>query len=142
MYRFKNPKRGMAVTALAGPVSNVLITLVFLALYGLLYRALHGSAAGSYLLRMLELTAVISLGLAVFNLLPIPPLDGSKALFSLLSDEGYRSLMRYERYGSILMLALAAFGVLGGPLSKAISWAYDALFPIAQAAFELSKILY
>ena len=142
MYRFKNPKRGMAVTALAGPVSNVLITLVFLALYGLLYRALHTSAAGSYALRMLELTAVISLGLAVFNLLPIPPLDGSKVLFSLLSDEGYRSLMRYERYGSILMLALAAFGVLGGPLSKAISWAYDALFPIAQAAFELSKILY
>ena len=142
MFRFKNPKRGMAITALAGPVSNVLIAIVFLALYGVLYRPLQGSAAGDYLLRMIDLTAIISLGLAIFNLLPIPPLDGSKVLFSLLSDEAYRRLMYYERYGSILMLALAAFGVLGGPLSKAISWAYDALFPIAQAAFDLSKILF
>ena len=132
MFRFKNPKR----------VSNVLIAIVFLALYGVLYRPLQGSAAGDYLLRMIDLTAIISLGLAIFNLLPIPPLDGSKVLFSLLSDEAYRRLMYYERYGSILMLALAAFGVLGGPLSKAISWAYDALFPIAQAAFDLSKILF
>ena len=143
MRRFRNPKRGMALTALAGPVSNVLITIVFLALYGALYRPLHGSAAGEYLLEMIDLTAIISLGLAIFNLLPLPPLDGSKVLFSLLSDEGYLRLMRYERYGSIIMLALAALGVLGGPLSRAISWSYDALFPIAQAAFDLTqKIFY
>ena len=142
MYRFKNPKRGMAVTALAGPVSNVLITLVFLALYGLLYRALHGSAAGSYLLRMLELTAVISLGLAVFNLLPIPPLDGSKILFSFLSDGSYRFLLRYERYVSLLLFALVWAGVLGKPLSAAIDGVYELLFPLAQGGFSLGRMLF
>ena len=55
MYRFQNPKRGMALTALAGPASNVVITLVFLLLYGALYIPLQGSAAGGYILQMLEL---------------------------------------------------------------------------------------
>ena len=121
MNRFKNPKRGMALTALAGPGTNVVIAVVFLFLYGLCYRALNGSAAGRYLLEMLNLTAVISLGLAIFNLLPFPPLDGSKILFSLLSDEGYRRLMRYERYGSLILFALVWAGILGRPLSAAIT---------------------
>ena len=142
MNRFKNPKRGMAVTALAGPGTNVLIALVFLFLYGLCYRALNGSAAGRYLLEMLNLTAVISLGLAIFNLLPFPPLDGSKILFSLLSDEGYRRLMRYERYGSLILFALVWAGILGRPLSSAISWAYQTLFPVAEGGFALAKTLF
>ena len=87
MYRFKNPKRGMAVTALAGPVSNVLITLVFLLLYGALFVPLRSSSVGGYFLEMIELTAYMSLGLAVFNLIPLPPLDGSKVLFALMRDE-------------------------------------------------------
>ena len=142
MYRFKNPKRGMALSALAGPAANVLITVVFLFLYGLLYRPLSGSTAGEYLLEMIQLTAGLSIGLAVFNLIPIPPLDGSKVLFSLLSDEGYRKLMRYERYGSLLMLALVATGVLGRPLSTAINAVFRAMLPIAESGFSLSYLLF
>ena len=137
MNNFKNPKRGMAITALAGPVSNVLICVVFLFIYGAAYLPLKNSTAGSYLLEMLQLTAYISLGLAVFNLIPIPPLDGSKVLLSCLSDEGYYKLMRYERYGGIIMIVLVATGVLGKPLSTAISAAFDWLFPVAQWAFDL-----
>ena len=138
MFKFKNPKRGMALTALAGPASNVLITIVFLFLFGLLTPVLAGSRAGVYILQMIELTAYISMGLAVFNLLPFPPLDGSKVLFSLLSDKGYLQLMRYERYGSLILLALVATGILGRPLSAAIGWCYDLLFPIARGAYSLS----
>lgn len=138
MFRFRNPKRGMAITALAGPVSNVLITIVFLFLFGLLAPILAVNQVGQYVLQMIELTAYISMGLAVFNLLPIPPLDGSKVLFSLLSDEGYLKLMRYERYGSLILLALVATGVLGRPLSAAIAWCYGRLYPIAQGAYSLS----
>lgn len=133
MFRFKNPKRGMAVTALAGPVSNILIAIVFLFIYGILYIPLGMSTVGSYVLTMVQLTAYISLGLALFNLLPVPPLDGSKVLFSLMSDDKYYKLMRYEKYGSLIMLILVATGALGKPLSAAIEWLYMRLIPLAQA---------
>ena len=124
MSRFRDPKKGMAITALAGPASNVLITLVFLMLYGALYIPLMRSTAGTYLLQMIQLTARMSLGLAIFNLLPVPPLDGSKILFSLL------------------LFALMALGVLGRPLSALINTAYNALFPVAEGAFDLIRKLF
>ena len=137
MYRFKNPKRGMAITALAGPVSNVLITLVFLLLYGALYVPLRGSSVGGYFLEMIELTAYMSLGLAVINLIPLPPLDGSKVLFALMSDESYYKLMRYERYGGLVLMVLMMTGVLGKPVSTVVSAIYSNLIPVAQFACDL-----
>ena len=113
MMRFRNPKRGMALTALAGPVSNVLLALVFLVLYGLLYRALYSV---QFLLDMIWLTAYISLALAIFNIIPVSPLDGSKVLFALLPDAAYAKLMRYERYGMALLMLLLLTGVLDVPL--------------------------
>ena len=113
MMRFRNPKRGMALTALAGPVSNVLLALVFLFLYGLLYRALYSV---QFLLDMIWLTAYISLALAIFNIIPVSPLDGSKVLFALLPDAAYAKLMRYERYGMALLMLLLLTGVLDVPL--------------------------
>ena len=132
MNNFKNPKRDMAITALAGPVSNVLITIVFLFLYGALFLPLQKGAVGKYILEMLELTAYISMGYAIFNILPVPPLDGSKVLFSVLDDSSYRKLMRYERYGGLILMALVWSGVLGTPLSNVIRRAYMSLVPSAQ----------
>lgn len=137
MNKFKNPKRDMAITALAGPVSNVIITLVFLLLYGLLYLPLQGGSVGEFVLDMLDLTAYISIGYAIFNILPIPPLDGSKVLFSVLDEESYRKLMRYERYGGLILMLLVWSGVLGTPLSAAIRWVYLHLLPLAQGACNL-----
>lgn len=142
MFRFRNPKRGMAVTALAGPVSNVLIALVAMFLYGVLFIPLGFSNVGSYFLTMIELTAYISLGLAVFNLLPISPLDGSKVLFSVMRDESYYKLMRYEKFGSLILVALVATGVLGKPLSAAIDWLFNAMLPIAQGGCDLVFYLF
>ena len=137
MNRLKNPRRDMAIVALAGPLCNVLIAVVFFALYGALFVPLRENAAGKYALEMLLLTVRISLGLAIFNLIPVPPLDGSKILLSLLPDEGYRFVLRYERYGSLALFALVALGVLSKPLSFAINAAYTALIPVAQAAMNL-----
>ena len=145
MYNFKNPRRGMAVTALAGPVTNLLIAVVFLFLYGvcmipLYYREAWGQT-GFYLMEMLYLTAYISIGMGIFNLLPIPPLDGSKVLYSVISEEAYFKLMRYERYGMIALLVLAYTGVLGAPLSAAVSWVFGKLTVIAQYGFNLVRKL-
>ncbi len=138
MYRFRHPKRGMAVTALAGPVSNIIIAVVFMFLYGLLYRPLYAQGGvGRAVLEMVMTTAYLSLALAIFNILPISPLDGSKVLFSFLSDEAYARLMRYERYGMILLILLVATGAASGFLSTVTGWAYEKLFFIAEFGFDL-----
>lgn len=143
MYRFRNPKKGMAITALAGPVTNFLLAFVFMFVYGLLMHPLSRSDAGRYMLRMLSLGAYISTGLGIFNLIPIPPLDGSKILLSVLSDENYAKLMRYERYGMILLVALVATGILGRPLSAVISAVYSkVLVPVALGTEELVQHLF
>ncbi|MBQ1890327.1 MAG: site-2 protease family protein [Selenomonas sp.] len=113
---FKKPKQGMALTALAGPLSNMVLALVLL----LAVRLLLGSALMTQgLLTFLASTALLSIGLGLFNLIPIPPLDGSKVLFAVLPDRQYNLLMRYERYGMLLLLALVMFGAGGSFLSKA-----------------------
>ena len=143
MYRFRNPRKGMAVTALAGPVTNFLLAFVFMVFYGLLMHPLSGTDAGLYFLRMLSLGAYISTGLGIFNLIPIPPLDGSKILLSVLNDENYAKLMRYERYGMLLLIALVATGILGRPLSAVISTVYSKmLVPVALGTEELVHHLF
>ena len=142
MRKFQNPKRGMAITALAGPLCNVLISLVFYFLYGLLILPLSGSSAGALALEMLETTVVLSLAMAIFNILPVPPLDGSKVLFSLLSDEGYWKLMRYERYGFLILAALLFTNAIDGPLSWLLHKGLSLLLPAAKLGFALGQSLF
>lgn len=137
MYRFKNPKRGMAISALAGPAVNFFIAALFLFIYGFTLVPLSRSSAGQYIHDMIQITASISVGLAIFNLLPVPPLDGSKILFSLISDENYDKLMRYERYGSIIMFALVAAGILDKPLNTLIRTVFNFLLPVGQAGLDI-----
>lgn len=122
MRRFKNPKFGMALTALAGPASNMILAAVALFLYGLLFGTLYSSTVGFYALYSLSITARISVSLGIFNLIPVPPLDGSKVLFSVMPQRWYYVLMRYEKYGSIVMIVLVLTGILSGPLSAAVKW--------------------
>lgn len=115
--RFRRPKLGMALTALAGPVSNVLLMLFAMALRVAALVYLPVGAVQDYLVLFLELTALLSAGLAVFNLFPIPPLDGSKVLFSVLPRRWYGLLLRYERYGMLLLAVLLLTNVLDVPLT-------------------------
>ena len=140
MRNFKNPKAGMALTAAAGPLCNLLITVVLLFIYGLVFLPLSraGTGLADFALQTVLTTSYLSLSLAIFNLIPISPLDGSKVLFSFLSEESYYRLMRYERYGMIVLLIVVATGVLGNPLSTATRWAYDKLFILAEWGFGLT----
>ena len=134
MYRFKNPKRGMAVTALAGPLANVVIAIVFLFLYGALFQPLKGEGI---VLEMVYMTAYLSISFAIFNIIPISPLDGSKVLGAVLPARHYDTLMRYERYGMLILLALVATGVLGRPLSDVTQTAFNKLFIFAEWGYRL-----
>ena len=94
---FRKPKQGMALTALAGPVSNLLLALLLLLCSRLIYDFAPYSDLWNLVFGFLLDTAVLSIGLGVFNLVPIPPLDGSKVLAAFLPDQTYFQLMRYER---------------------------------------------
>ncbi len=123
---FKHPKQGMAITALAGPVSNLLLALWLLLGARLMYT--HGVETGELnetLFYFLMNTALMSIGLGVFNLIPIPPLDGSKVLAVLLPDRQYNWLMRYERFGMLILMALVCFGALSNVLDTAIGWVFQ-----------------
>ena len=74
---------------------------------------------------VLSLLALLTINVGIFNLLPIPPLDGSKVLFSLLPDRAYNTMLRYERYGMLLLWAVVLLGVGDRWMSAAIQWTYE-----------------
>ena len=144
MNRFEHPKRGMAITAAAGPLCNLLLTCVLLLVYGFVYTPMRrvGGTVCHLVLGTISTASYLSLALAIFNILPIPPLDGSKVLFSLLPETAYDKLMRYERFGMILLLLIVATDLLGSPLSTATEYLYSKLFTIAQWSFDLGQKLF
>ena len=141
---FKNPKLGMALTALAGPVSNFLLAFVtgfisYLGYYG--YLRHPDSQVLFYLFMFFYSATFISCGLGVFNLIPIPPLDGSKVLYSFLDERLYWKLMRYERYGMFLLIALVMLGAFDGFLSNALTavseFVLNTVQPLARAIMKI-----
>lgn len=119
---FDNVKKGMALSALAGPVANVLLALLSLVLYKLwaffLYPALSVSYNVAYAIaQIFYIMCLLNINLAVFNLIPIPPLDGSRLLTALLPARLYYKVMQYERYIMLALFAILFLGFLDGPLS-------------------------
>ncbi len=124
MYNFRNPKRDMAITALAGPLSNILLAIALLILDRVLLSFFVMGAAGFTVHTFITTTAQISVYLGVFNLIPIPPLDGSKVLFSILPNSLYMQLMRFERYGMLLLMLLLFSGFFGNSIYVVFSKIY------------------
>lgn len=146
MRNFKRPKWGMALTSLAGPVCNFLIALVFSIPACIFYNLYEDAGSVMYWLFQLSFyITTLSVGLGVFNLIPIPPLDGSKIVFSLLPEKAYIELMHYERYGMILLFVIVFASrfipALTSPLFSAIDWVTGCVFkltyPVARGILEM-----
>ena len=140
---FKKPKRDMALTALAGPVSNLLASLVGAILYYVLVLILAAAGISTPLFVQAFFSAYITINvaLAVFNLLPIPPLDGSKIVGAFLSN---RAMYAYYRYQNIIVLVLFLLlfsGVLSRPLAFLENWMLEGILWIAELPFRLFGLL-
>ena len=123
-HNFKDPKKGMLLVALAGPISNLVTAIVA----GIFLRNLIPSViasnqaiSGFYstLIVVMVLSIVYGVGLAVFNILPIPPLDGSRVLYGLLPDRQALAYSRFEPYGVMVLFALFLFG---GRIFSVVIW--------------------
>ena len=126
---FRDPKRGMALTALAGPVSNFLLAALAIGISkGIYLSGYYHPALEAVFLFCLYTLAPLSVGLGLFNLVPIPPLDGAKVLGALLPDETYFRVMRYERYGMLALILLSFTGVGSAVISRGIMAVYSGLF--------------
>lgn len=133
MRYFKRPKLGMAVTALAGPIANFILAYVVLVIaYAVLALSGGASAIAWEIIDFCTLTASLSIGLGAFNLIPFPPLDGSKVVGAFLPDKIYYKILRYEFAGTIVLMALLWLGVLDTPLYAARSWITEQLLYLAQ----------
>lgn len=109
LYNLKKPDRDGGLIAAAGPLSNLLIAVVFGALYRIL-GSFNDSGIFSTTLELFSLIVLINLMLMVFNLMPLPPLDGSKVLFALLPRGAFEIRRFLEQYGLILLLLFIFMG--------------------------------
>ena len=122
MRYFKHPKTAMLLYAL---------------FYGLLYAGAASGTLAEGLLDFCWLLASLSVGLGVFNLIPFPPLDGSKVLEGVLPDRIYYQILRFERIGIVVLMAVLWTGVLDGPLYAVRRWILELLLHGSEWVFRL-----
>lgn len=138
---FRKPKRDMAITALAGPVSNLLAAFVGAVLVAVMEAFSPYNGFTNFVYNVLWYYAVVNISLAVFNLIPMPPLDGSRIVAAFLSDRAMYTYYRYQNLFVMVMFLLLLSGALSGPLATAQTFFANIIFSLARAPFQLFGLL-
>lgn len=138
---FKNPRSGMVLTALAGPAANLVASYFGALLFYAVLSIAPYNAVVHYILLFISYFAYINAVLAIFNLVPIPPLDGSKILAGLLSDRARYAFYQYQNVLSMIGMLLIISGALTGPLSAIESTVYSGVSWLASLPFRLFGVL-
>ncbi len=132
---FRKPRRDVALTALAGPVSNILMGLGGILLFRIFLTVFSAHPAEGFLfniqlstLTLLQYFYSLNISLAVFNLLPVPPLDGSRIFLTFLPPKYYFGIMQYERYIQLALMAMLYLGLLNRPLRFLVNGLAEMLF--------------
>ena len=138
--KMKNKKDAVALIALAGPLSNLIIGFLsvmvrYIIIIAASKRGGEMTTAIFALNIFFQYSAIININLAVFNLIPIPPLDGSRILFAILPSKFYFGIMKYERYIMAAMFLLLLTGVLTTPLSYLSNLIYNAFNQLFYSIF-------
>jgi Zn-dependent protease len=129
---FKNPSRDMMWVAIAGPITNLFLAAIFAVILKLMMSQGAGLSAaypGIYepLFIMALYGVTINIALAIFNMLPVPPLDGSKVLFNFLPPEKALAFARVERYGFLILIVLIMTGAISQIMSPVIKFTVSVL---------------
>ncbi len=138
---FRKPKRDMAITALAGPVSNLLAAFVGAVLVAVMEAFSPYNGFTNFVYNVLWYYVVVNISLAVFNLIPMPPLDGSRIVAAFLSDRATYTYYRYQNLFVMVMFLLLLSGALSGPLATAQTFFANIIFSLARAPFQLFGLL-
>lgn len=129
---YKDRDKGIALTALAGPAANVIVALIFLMLYKLVsifYAANFLFSYSSYIFvsQILNIIVITNINLAVFNMIPFPPLDGFKVFSFLFPSEIKYKLLQFEQYSFIILVVAIYSGILSRPLFIINNFIYSIL---------------
>ena len=128
--KFKDQKKGMAISAAAGPASNVIVAAISLAIAKLIWYASYVTGVNtviSTLYTIFRSMCFINISLAIFNLIPIPPFDGSRIFNYFLPDKFYFKIMEYERYIFLALFVVLFTGILDLPISLLSGLVYNAV---------------
>ena len=129
--RFRHPRSGIFLVSLAGPLTNFLIAVAMVAVLYVIATKTSLLQSYTFLPAVFSQTILLNLVLGVFNLFPIPPLDGSKILSILLPSELSVRYNALERYGFFIVMGLLAFGVLGRVMYPMVEGIYGLLMRTA-----------
>lgn len=162
---FKKPRRDMAICAAAGPLSNFCLAIIFTVLLRLVMIPIDSISEGLYqisggyygiddslrenvMFTVLSLLAIVlyfgitlNLNLMIFNLIPLPPLDGSRIAYIFLPTETYFKIMRYEKYIMIAFIVLIASGLIDLPLSYITGGLSDLLYTVTGMPDDLLTVV-